>query len=157
MLGLECFVLDAFAKDNGNVKVFEDGASYTGSIVFDDTRITANSICMPFLSVFQQLEANENTDHIKLLRENLRLCSTGLSQTEGSASLGYAMYLPSEAFYNYSIKLKGRLLVINLPSILTSSTNLETTSIDGTEENIELNTNENEILETLDEENLTSS
>ena len=66
------------------------------------------------------------------------------------------MYLKSTSS-TYKFQLKGRLLVINLPSNLTSSTNLETTSIDGTEENIELNTNENEILETLDEENLTSS
>ena len=158
LLGLECFVLDAFAKeDNGNVKYFSDGDSYTGSIIFSNDKITANSICIPFLSVVQRtVEEGENSNHIKLLRENLRLFSTGLSQAAGSASLEYAIYIPNEALYNYNIRLKGRLLVINLPSVLTSSINLDSLSMD--DEEMINTTLSNEVIQTIieDEENLTT-
>jgi hypothetical protein len=49
---LECFVLEAFAKkSDGSDQYFSDGDSYTGSIVFSNNKIKANSVCMPFLSV----------------------------------------------------------------------------------------------------------
>lgn len=148
--GLEIFTVtkNKIGKDSANSQ-YESGDAYIQSANIQDKRIKSTSICIPIASIDPDSDVNA--------RKTATCQAYSVIPSDGNCSIGYVTGAYKHASGNGNWHVQIMLIVINLPSNLASSTNLETTSIDETEENIELNTNENEILETLDEENLTSS
>lgn len=146
--GLEIFtVTKNKITGKSNNESYKEGDAYTQSVDIQDTRIKSTSICIPIASIDS---ANSDGN----ARKTATCQAYSVSPSAGKCNVGYITGAYDYGGGNWYVQIM--LIVINLPSNLTSSTNLETTSIDGTEENIEPNIDENEILETIDEENLTT-
>ena len=145
--GLQIFTITKNKIGKSSDQQYKEGDAYTQSVDIADTRIKSTSICIPIASIDA---ANSDGD----ARKTATCQAYSATPSDGKCNVGYITGAYDYGGGKWYVQIM--LIVINLPSNVTSSTNLETTSIDGTEENIELNTDENEILETIDEENLTT-
>lgn len=145
--GLQIFTITKNKIGKSSDQQYKEGDAYTQSVDIADTRIKSTSICIPIASIDA---ANSDGD----ARKTATCQAYSATPSDGKCNVGYITGAYDYGGGKWYVQIM--LIVINLPSNVTSSINLETTSIDGTEENIELNTDENEILETIDEENLTT-
>lgn len=131
--GLQIFTITQNKIGKSDNEPYKEGDAYTQSATLTDARIKSTSICIPIASI--DAENSESA-----ARKTATCQAYSATPSDGQCNVGYITGAYDYGGGKWYVQIM--LIVINLPSNVTSSTNLETTSIDGTEENIELNTDE---------------